>query len=253
MPPKLFSRTACVLALALVLPQGFSAATAGEQSGVEQRAAEILNAALTHLAGSASFRIRSEVISESVLPSGLRIHYPGTLELAVRRPDRLWYKLESEQRRVAAWYDGKTFTLLDSEKNTCAGTSAPQSLGMLFDDMAQRLGFRPPLSVLLREDSPSIVPKRMLSGFYVGRGVLGGTDCHHLAFRQESVDLEFWVAADGAPIVKRIVIVQKRRPAVPQLAYTIVSWEPNAALDEALFRFVPPTNVVRCDFQSLAR
>jgi hypothetical protein len=40
---------------------------------------------------------------------------------------------------------------------------------------------------------------------------------------------------------------------MPQFSHTIVAWEPNAALDDALFHFVPPANVVRCDFQSLAK
>lgn len=240
-------------ALALLLAQSSTAAAAVGPPGVEPRAAEILSGALTQLAGSAKFRIRSEVIGETILPSGQRLHYPGTLELALRRPDRLWYELKTEQRHVAAWYDGKNFTLLDSERNTCASTPAPPSLGLLFDDMATRLGFRPPLSVLLREESPSLVLKSMTSGFYVGRGELDGVSCHHLAFQQQNVDLEFWVAAEGTPMIKRIVIVQKRLPALPQLAYTIVAWEPDAVLDDAIFRFVPPKDVVRCEFESLAR
>ena len=112
---------------------------------------------------------------------------------------------------------------------------------------------RPPLSVLLREDSSSIVLSKMLSGFYVGRDELDGTAYHHLSFRQQNVDLEFWVAAEGAPLLKRVVIVQKRQPATPQLSYTIVAWEPAASLDDALFRFNPPQDVIRCEFQSLAK
>lgn len=252
MTPKIITRLACVASLGLLL-QGASGAAAAESSGVEPRAAEILKAALTHLAGTASLKLRGEVMSETVLASGQKLQYPGTLEIALRRPDRLWYKLDGEQRRVAAWYNGKNFTLLDSEKNVCASTPAPQGLGLLFDDMANRLGFRPPLSVLLREDSPTVVLKHVTSGFYVGRGEIGGTACHHLAFQQQNVDLEFWVAAEGAPLLKRIVITQKKQSSMPQLAYTIVAWEPNAVLDDALFEFEPPPDVVRCEFQSLVK
>jgi hypothetical protein len=252
MPLKCITRITGIAGLALLL-QGASGAGAAEQAGIEPRAADILKSALTHLAGSPSFRIRSEVITEIVLPSGQRLHYPGRLELAVRRPDRLWYKLDSSQRRIAAWYDGSSFTLLDSDRNTCASTPAPKGLGQLFDDMATRLGFRPPLSVLLRDDSTRVVLERMISGFYVGRDELEGQAYHHLAFQQANVDLEFWVAADGAPLLKRVVITQKKLPTRPQLSYTIVAWEPGATLDEALFRFEPPADVIRCDFQSLTK
>lgn len=253
MPLRSLFRPARVASLVLLLIQGTAVAYAAEQPAVEARAVEILNAALAHLAGTPSLKLRSEVISEVVLPSGQKLQHPGVLELALRRPDRLWYRLESELRRVTAWYDGKTFTLLDSDKNVCASTSAPQGLGPLFDDMSSKLGFRPPLSVLLREDNASVVLKRVTSGFYAGRGVIGGIDCHHLAFKQQTVDLEFWVAAEGAPLIKRVVITQKQLPAMPQLSYTIVGWEPGAVLDDELFRFTPPVNVVRCDFQSLVK
>ena len=113
-----------------------------------RRAAEILHAALTRLAATARLRIHAEVITETELASGQKLQYPGKLEIAVRRPDRLWYKLDGEQRRIAAWYDGKSFTLLDNEKNVCASTAVPPGLGPLFDDMSARLKFRPPLSVL---------------------------------------------------------------------------------------------------------
>lgn len=252
MSPKTYPRLASLVALLFLLFPGSSGVSA-EPLAVEPRASEILAAALTHLAGTTSLTLRAEVISETTLSSGEKLQYPGTLEIALRRPDRLSYKLESEQRRVAAWYDGKSFALLDSEKNVCATTPAPSSLGLLFDDMAARLGFRPPLSVLLGEDSASAIPKRIESGFYVGRGVVGGVACHHLAFRQQNVDVQLWVAAEGAPVIKRIVITQKKLPAAPQLSYTIVSWDFAAVLGDAVFVFEPPRDVVLCDFQSLAK
>ena len=251
MPPRNFRSVVCVAVVALLVPAEALRAVAAEQPAIEPRAAEILSAALTHLAGSASLTLRAEVLSETTLPSGQKLQYPGTLEIALRRPDRLWYRLESEQRRVAAWYDGKEFTLLDSEKNVCASMPALPGLGPLFDDMAARLRFRPPLSLLLREDSAARVLKRIASGYVVGRGEVGGTVCHHLAFRQESVDLQLWVAAAGAPLIKRLVITRKMQPAAPQLSYTIVSWDLNAALGDALFKFEPPQNAVRCEFQTL--
>jgi hypothetical protein len=252
MSSKLLFRLVCVAGF-VGLTAGAGAVAAAEGASIEPRAAEILKAALTRLSGAASLTLRAEVVNETTLPNGEKLQYPGTLEISLRRPDRLWYRLEGEQRQVSAWYDGREFTLLDSEKNVCASTPAPKGLGLLFDEMADRLGFRPPLSVLLREDSVAVVMKRILSGFYVGRGVVGGAACHHLAFQQENVDLQFWVAAEGEPAVKRIVITLKKRPGAPQLSYTIQSLTLNPALEDAVFKFVPPPNVVRCEFQTLVK
>jgi hypothetical protein len=253
MPPKIFFRLVCVAILGCLTLGACPVAGAAELPAVEPRAAEILKAALTQLVGTKSLSLRAEVVNETTLPSGQKLQYPGTLEISLRRPDRLRYTLDGEQRQLAAWYDGKSFTLLDSEKNVCASTPAPAGLAALFDAMAANLGFRPPLSVLLREDSPSVVGQNFLSGYYVGRGPIGGTPCHHLAFQQENADLQFWVAEQGPPLIKRIVITRKKQPGVPQLSYTIVSWDLNAVLADELFNFEAPQNVTHCEFQSLVK
>lgn len=252
MPPKPAHRLAALATLAVLLLHAAPAAAA-EPPTVEPRATEILNAALKHIAGAPSLTLRAEVVSETVLPSGMKLQYPGTLEVTLRRPDRLLYRLDSEQHRVASWYDGKVFTLLDSDKNVCASTAVPKGLGPLFDDMAARLGFRPPLSALLREDNVGAFTRGIESGFYVGRGVVGGTACHHLAFRQQNVDLQLWVAEEGAPLVKRIVITRKNLAAMPQRAYTVTAWDFGADIADAVFNFEPPPNVVRCEFQELLK
>lgn len=252
MPLKPLNRLAGRATLALLLLQAAPAAAA-EQPAVEPRAMEILSAALKHVAGAPSLTLRAEVVSETVLSSGMKLQYPGTLEVMLRRPDRLLYRLDSEQHRVAAWYDGKLFTLLDSDKNVCASTPVPAGLGPLFDDMATRLGFRPPLSALVREDNASAFARGIETGFYVGRGVVGGTPCHHLAFRHQNVDLQLWIAEQGDPVVKRIVITRKALAGMPQRSYTVTAWDFNARLGDAVFNFEPPPNVVRCEFQELVK
>jgi len=247
-----FLHLAVVAGLTLPLLGSFAGAVGSEPS-IEPRAAEILKAALTHLAGTASFSVRAEVVDEATLATGEKIQYPGTLELSLRRPDRLRYTISGEQRRMAAWYDGKGFTLLDSEKNVCATTPAPQSLAALFDQMEMTLGFRPPLSVLIREDSVDVVLKRITAGFYAGRGEVGGVTCDHLAFRQANIDWQVWIAAEGTPLIRRIVVTRKKAPGAPQLSFTSLTWDFNASLSDALFQFEPPQGAVRCEFQVLTK
>jgi hypothetical protein len=253
MAHRRFLRLAGVAVLTILLPGSTLVAAAAAAPAIEPRAAEILKAALTHLAGAASVTVRAEMVEETTLPTGEKLQYPGTLELSLRRPDRLRYTIDGEQRRVAAWYDGKGFTLLDSDKNVCATTPAPQTLAALFDQMEKTLGFRPPLSILMREDSIDVAMARLTSGFYAGRGAVGGVPSHHLAFRQESIDWQIWVAAEGAPAIRRIVVTRKKAPGAPQLAFTSFTWDFNAALSDALFQFEPPPGVVRCEFQLLTK
>src|SRR5512134_2562980 len=182
-----FRRLACAITIALLTLGGTSAAPAAEAPSIEPRAAEILKAALARVAGAGSLTLLAEMTDETTLPSGEKLQYPATLEIFLRRPDRLRYKLDGERRRVGGWYDGKAFTLLDAGKNVCATTPAPPGLAALFDGLKRQYGFRPPLAVLLREDGADAALKGVVAGFHVGLGKVGGDLCHHLAFRQENI------------------------------------------------------------------
>jgi hypothetical protein len=251
MPPSPIRRLAGAAAFALLAFGELPAAHAAEPS-VEPRAAELVKAALTHLSRAGNIALRAEMTAETALPSGEKLQYPATLEVSLRRPDRLRYTIDGERRRIGGWYDGKTFTLRDGEKNVCAATPAPRSLSALFDGLKEKYGFRPPLAILLREDSADAALKGVTSGFHAGRGKVDGVLCEHLAFRQEKIDWQIWIAAEGDPVIKRIVMIRKQLPGAPQLSFTFLSWDFKTALEDARFVFEPPQGAVWCEFQKLS-
>ena len=212
-----------------------------------------LQGGLERIGGAKSFTFRAEVTKDSVLPSGQKIQFPGTLEVAVRRPNGFWNMFEGEQRTARSWYDGKTFTLLNSGKNVYACWPAPEKLDDLFGTMRDQLGFTPPLAPLLRDNIAATALAKVTSGFIVGRGVIGGTPCRHLAFRGEKTDWQVWVSEEGEPIIKRIVITYKLEPGVPQYAATFLSWDFAPLLSDAVFVFTPPQGAIQCDFEQIRR
>lgn len=158
---------------------------------------------------------------------------------------------EGEQRTARSWYDGKTFTLLNGGKNVYACWPAPERLDDLLSAMRQKLGFTPPLARLLRDNLAATALSRVTSGFIVGRGVIGGTPCRHLAFRGEKTDWQVWVSEEGEPIIKRIIITHKLEAAAPQYAATFLAWDFAPRLSDAVFVFEPPPGAVQCEFEQL--
>jgi len=238
------------LAAALSLPP---VARAEEKLSVDPEAARIVKAALERIGGAKSFTFRAEVTSDTPLPSGQKVQFPGTLEVAVRRPNGFWNMIEGEQRTARSWYDGKTFTLLNSGKNVYACWPAPEKLDDLFGAMKDKLGFSPPLAPLLRENPAATALAKVTSGFIVGRAVIGGTPCRHLAFRGKKTDWQLWVAEHGEPLIKRIVITYKLEPAAPQFTATFLSWDFEPRLSDAVFAFTPPEGAVQCEFEPVGR
>jgi hypothetical protein len=232
---------------------GAAAAGADGDPVVEPEAAQTLKAALERIARAASFTYRAEVTSDTALPSGQKLQFSGTLEVAVRRPDGLWSFFDGEQRTSRSWYDGKTFTLLNCGKNVYARWPAPDKLDELLGAMRGTLGFTPPLSPLLRENAATKALTKVKSGFTVGRSVIGGVPCRHLAFRGEKSDWQVWISEEGEPLLKRIVITYKQEAAAPQYAATFLAWDFTPRLTDETFRFTPPQGAIQCEFEQMKR
>lgn len=239
--------------LALMAVTSVPVARAEEKPAIEPEAVRIFKVALERIGGAKSFTFRAEVMNDTPLPSGQKIQFPGTLEVAVRRPNGFWNSFEGEQRTARSWYDGKTFTLLNGVKNVYACWPAPEKLDDLFGTMKDKLGFTPPLTPLLRDNLATAALAKVTSGFIVGRGVIGETQCRHLAFRGEKTDWQVWVSEEDEPVIKRIIITYKLEPATPQYAATFFSWDFAPRLSDAVFAFTPPQGAVQCEFEPVQR
>jgi len=239
--------------LALAAIASVPVARAQEKPQIEAEAARVLTAALERIEKATSFTFHAEVTNDAPLPSGQKVQFPGTLEVAVRRPNGLWNMFEGEQRIARSWYDGKTFTLLNGGKNVYACSPAPEKLDDLLGTMKEKLGFTPPLAPLLRENLVATALAKITSGYVVGRGVIGETRCLHLAFRGKKTDWQFWISEHGEPIIRRIVITYKLEPGAPQFAATFLSWDFAPSLSDAVFTFTPPQGAVQCEFEPVMR
>jgi hypothetical protein len=253
MAPRGRAGAVAVVGCALFLLAGGGVVRAGAVPEIEPEAAQTLKTALDRIAGSASFTYRAEITSDTPLPSGQKIQLSGTLEVAVRRPDGFWSSFDGEQRTSRIWYDGKTFTLLNNGKNVYACWARPGKIDDLFGALKKELGFTPPLSLLLRESVSTTALANAKSGFTVGRAVIGGVACRHLAFRGEKTDWQFWVSEDGEPVIKRIVITHKEETDSPQFAATFLAWNFAPGLADTTFRFAPPPGAIQCEFEQMER
>ena len=85
-----------VSAVCISLLAAGGAARAEDKSSIEPSAERILKAAIGHLAAAKSYMVRGELSNEIQLPGGQRIEYSSTLQAAVRRPDRVWTRVEGQ-------------------------------------------------------------------------------------------------------------------------------------------------------------
>lgn len=101
------------------------------------------------------------------------------------------------------------------------------STGMLFQNV-------------LAEDPAEALLEGVTKGEHVGMVKLDGKDTHHLKFRQEGLDWELWVAAEGQPWVLKASSTMERPNVKMTTVETYSNWKMNGEPTKDVFTFKAP-------------
>jgi hypothetical protein len=96
-----------------------------------------------------------------------------------------------------------------------------------------------------------ILMQDVTSAFVVGKGVVEGTRCDHLAFSAPHADWQIWIQEGKQPLPRKIVITTKDVVNEPQFEVVITRWNLAPTFDESMFTFKPPKDARKVDFLPL--
>ena len=86
------------------------------------------------------------------------------------------------------------------------------------------------------------------SGFVVGKGVVDGVRCDHLAFRAPHVDWQIWIEEGKRPLVRKLVITTLDKFNAPQFTVVTKNWNLKPRFDATTFSFKPPRSLRKVEF-----
>ena len=81
----------------------------------------------------------------------------------------------------------------------------------------------------------------------MGRGVVHGRECEHLAFRNFDTDWQLWVEAGETPFPRKMVITSKTLASAPQYTLTVKNWKTGVRPARDAFSFTPPAGAKKLD------
>jgi hypothetical protein len=73
----------------------------------------------------------------------------------------------------------------------------------------------------------------------VGRGVVDGVECEHLAFRNVDTNWQIWIELGARPIPHKYVITSKAVTGMPQYTLHIKEWRADVPADAFAFKSGP--------------
>jgi len=205
---------------------------------IHPEADRILRETSSKLAAAKALSLKAEVW-EDVLVSNHKVTTSKTVDVRLRRPDRVQVEVRSPRRSRGFWYDGKSLTLLDRAKNLYGSVVAPGTIDQVIDAANDKYGINFPLEDFLVND-PYASAKAAAKGVaYFGKVKVLGTPCQHIAFSTAAVDGQLWVSEE-TKLPRKYVITYKNEAAAPQVTVVFDNWDLNSRITDETFVFNPP-------------
>jgi hypothetical protein len=148
-------------------------------------------------------------------------------------------------------FDGKTLTLLRKDTNVYTQVDIPGTLDHLVDELRDKYQRPVPGADLLLSNVYDELMRDVTDVKDLGSGVIGGTECDHLAFRTKEVDWQIWIAQGEHPYPCRYVISSKGVDQAPQYSIQIRDWKTGAEVASDDFAFRAPTGAKKVELKEL--
>jgi hypothetical protein len=218
---------------------------------IDPKAQEILRAACDYLAKANSFSVTADV-------KDLRAHAEGerpttrTVELKIRRPDRMAAHIVTGKADRLLMYDGTTLTLFNKTRNFYGEAGTSGTLDNVIDRVEERLGFSFPLADIVVSNPYESAMKNVKGGCIAGQEEILGAKTNHLTFTQNSIDWDIWIEEGAKPLIRQIVIEYKKEPGTPEYRATLRDWDTEHALPDQAFVFEKTKDAKRIKIEGIS-
>ena len=238
--------TLCLVAsMAALLGTG---AARADTTAIEPEAKQILKRMTDYLAGLESFSLSTDNMIEEVLDTGQKLQYDFAADIKIQRPDRLRADRSGDMLEQHFIYNGESLMIYNPRDGVFAQTAAPDNLDDLLHFARDTLDIVPPTGDMVFTNAYELLMAPVTSGGVVGKSMVGGVRCDHLAFRTPLVDWQIWIADGDEPLPYKYVLTTMDDPALPQYLVLMSDWNVDPKFDETLFEISRPKGAQEIDF-----
>jgi hypothetical protein len=228
-----------VLVAVVILSALVAGSASAEAAKVDPQATGLLKDATTYLGDQLQFSVDTRNTIEDLLPSGQRLDIEVVTSIVVRRPNKL-RAMRNDHAKQAFYYDGEDLTLHNPTDKVYATVPAPDTLAATLDFTRESLGFMIPATDLIYPGSFPLLMQFVTSASVIGKAMIDGVSCDHLAFSKPGVDFQIWIADNGKPLVHKYVVTDTAGPERLSVSTVMSNWEFGSAVVDAGFSFTEP-------------
>jgi hypothetical protein len=212
-------------------------------------AGKILKAMSDFMASQKAYSMTYDSDIEVITTDLQKIQFTSSGQVQVIHPDKLHATRTGGYKDLEFVFDGKTLSINVKDKNLFAQLDAPGSIDQVVDLLRNTYGVVAPGADLLLSHVFDVLMENVVDAKHIGRGVVDGVECEHLAFRTPETDWQIWIERGSRPIPRKYVITSKAVTGAPQYTLRIKQWRPDASA--SAFVFSAPPGAQKVDFKAL--
>lgn len=217
----------------------------------EGDARSILKSMTDYVGGQRTIELSFDSSIEVITPELEKIQFTNSGGVLLQRPNKLRAHRVGGYADVELVFDGKTVSVLGKRQNGYAQFEGPSSLDALFESLRAGHGVALPGADLLMSNAYDALVAGVLEAKHIGRGVVDGVQCEHLAFRNAETDWQLWVEVGATPVPRKLVITSKTLNSGPQYTVQVKSWKTDVTPAADAFMFTPPAGAQKLERDAL--
>lgn len=215
-------------------------ATAPVLQAQETDAKAVLKSMSAYVASQKDIELTFDSDIEVITTDLEKIQFTNSGGAVLSRPDKLHAYRKGGYADVEMFFNGKAVSILGKNANAYASFEAAGTVDQLIGALRAGHGIALPGADLLQTNSYDLLVADVTEAKYMGRGVIDGVECEHLAFRNKDTDWQLWVEVGAKPIPRKMVITSKTLAGAPQYTLRIKSWKTGVRPSATKFTFVVP-------------
>lgn len=241
-----------LLAATLAFALGGCASLPPAEPDMDPVALEQINRLRSAMERIGTYRMTLETLEDDALPSGQFVQAGQSGVIQVARPDHLSIAVTRDSgEKWAGWFSGDQLVLLDETQKRYARLVVPTPLDKALDELGKRYGLEMPLVDIISGLRRANLLDRVQSGVSLGTESVAGADCHHVLFRQPTVDWQLWIETADPALPRKILLTFKDEPGHPVYQTTITRWDLEPRFSEQDWKAHWPENARQVGIEEL--
>lgn len=213
---------------------------------------KIVRAMSDYLASVKTMSLTYDADIEVITPAIQKLQFASSGQVLLSRPNKLRATRVGGYANVELVYDGNTLTVFGKNIDAMAQVQAPGSVDQLVHRLRDEFSVAVPGADFLLSGSYDEIMMDVLDVKYIGRGVINGIECDHLAFRNQETDWQLWIEVGSKPIPRKYVITSKNVAAAPQYTLRIKDFQAGVEHAGDAFAFKAPASAKKVEITALS-